>query len=370
MRSISKKLRVIIMTLIIMLVFTGCNKEANTNTSGRDIPDKITIVGLDNEESEVNLDDIKKLEKVNSDVISISSSGEENEMNVTGGLLEELLQKHDISQKDLSGIRFIASDGYSIDVPDTVLKSRDIILAYEVDGEPLFEDSQPIRVVVPDERAMYWVKKLEKIELIMDEDPQVDNQEASKLIILDSTLSKLKEVDYEYYKDMDKAVTIDELLTEFSLDDLNDKVFIKAGDGLEKTEANKVFRDAYIKTTGEGSPMFTSPDMPKGMTVKNILWFSVGDTSFLSVKSAMESFDKADLDGVEGILLKDILKDLKLDLEGTYTFTSVDGYSVDIIANDLQSGILYMIEDGKVTVEFTELDKRTTVKDLLSIEIK
>ncbi len=370
MGSFCKNRIVVIIAVIMLLMLTACDKEADTEISNGDIPDKITILGLGDEDIEVSVDDIKQLKKINKDVISISSSGEENEMNVSGGLMEELLQQYDKSQKDLSGIRVVATDGYSIDIPSEVLKNRDIILAYEVDGEPLFEDSQPIRVVVPDERAMYWIKSLSKIEILTGGENQTNNELVNKIIIFDTALTDLKEEDYEYYESMDKAIKIEELLTEFALDDIDEEIFIKAADGLEKSEANEVFRDAYIKTTGEAVPMFLSPDMPKGMTVKNILWFSIGETSFLSMDNAMENFDITGLDEAQGVTIKDIFNDINL-LEGdTYTFTGVDGYSVDIAAEDLDSGILYKMEDGKIAVQFLELEKNATVKDLLSIKVK
>src|SRR5699024_9063239 len=124
----SKNRMVIIIAVIMLLMLTACGKETGTQPSNADIPDEITILGLGDEDVQVSVDDIKQLEKVNKDVISISSSGEENEMNVSGGLLEELLQQHGKSQKDLSGIRVVAIDGYSIDIPSEVLKNRDVIL--------------------------------------------------------------------------------------------------------------------------------------------------------------------------------------------------------------------------------------------------
>lgn len=366
--KLSFKKRIVIISFAVMiLMLMACGRETGIQPSNADIPDKITISGLEDEVIEVSLDDIKELEKINQDVVSISSSGEENEMNVTGGLLEELLQKHGKTQKNLLGIRVVAIDGYSIEIPNEVLEHRDILLVYEIEGEPLFEDSQPIRVVVPDERAMYWVKSLDEIEILTNEEGQTDSEFVNKITIFDSTLSNLEETDYE---GVDKAIKIEELLTNCASDDLDGKVFIKAADGLEKGEDNKIFRDAYIKTTGEDAPMILSPDMPKGMTVKNILWFSIGETSFISMDSALGNFDAIDSDGIKGIAIEDIFDDIKLLKGDTYTFTGIDGYSVDINVEDLNSGILYKMGDGKTVIQFPELEKSTTVKELLSIEVK
>lgn len=366
MNLFSKRFMATTMLVIIILTIVGCGKEDNKQPASTDVSKKITIVNLEDDDMEISVDEIKELDKVNRDVISVTSSGEEDEMNISGGLLEELLEKYGKSQKDFSSIRLVAGDGYSVDIPSEILKNREIILTYEVDGEPLLEESQPIMIVIPEERAMYWVKNLEKIEILMDEGESTGEKSANRGIILESTFSDLQE-DYKYEASMDKAIKIERLLKEFSPEDLDEGVFIKAVDGLEKNEDNKVFRDAYIKTTGVNSPMFLSPDMPEGMTVKKILWFNLGESSFISVESAIESLGQEDLSQVK---LTDLLDEIGLNKGEKYTFTALDEYSVDISQDELESGILYMEEDGKVVVEFTELPKNTSVKDLLYIDVE
>ncbi len=83
---------------------------------------------------EAFFDEIKKLKVINKNVISISPSGEEIELNVSGGLLDELLDKYGISQTELIGIRVTSIDGYSMEIPSEILKNREIILAYEMGG--------------------------------------------------------------------------------------------------------------------------------------------------------------------------------------------------------------------------------------------
>ena len=113
---------------------------------------------------------------VNKDVVSVSSSGEETEMNVSGGLLGELLEIHGISQIELNGIRVTAVDGYSMEIPSEVLKNRDIILAYEIDGKPLLEKNRPVRIIIPGERAMYWVSAVSTIEISGGEQTTADGK--------------------------------------------------------------------------------------------------------------------------------------------------------------------------------------------------
>lgn len=367
-KSFSKKYKFILISMMI-LALTSCNKAVKTGNKNSETSNKICISGLEKENIEVKVDEIKKLKKVNKDVVAVTSSGERNEMNVSGGLLEELLGKYNKSQKNLSIVRFIATDGYSIDIPKEVLENRDIILAYEIDGKPLFEDSQPLRIIIPDERAMYWVKGLNKIEIV-ENDKKQGNKEIDKIIIFDTAILDLKQEDYKYYESVDKAIKTNDLLTSHASDNIEDEIFIKAADGLEKSESNKVFRDAYIKTTGKDSPIFLSSDMPKGMTVKDILWFSTGSTSFLSISKSFEYFDESNSDNIKGILFKDIMDDIDLTKGNTYIFVAKDGYKVEVSSEDANNCILYKNEDNKVVVYFSGLEKSTSVKDLLFIEVK
>lgn len=368
MRKDFKKCIIIFIVFSVVLL-ASCSNTQGTKTVNKDVVqsggDTITIIGLQEGGIKVPVDEIKALEKVTKDVISISSSGEENEMNVTGGLLEELLQKHKVSLKDLEGLRFVATDGYSIDIPKDIVQSRDIILAYEIDGEPLHEESKPIRTIIPDERAMYWVSQLSEIQLIGTSKSSESKEEStlSNLIFLDSAITALETVNYG--ETDDKAIKTADLLDKYG-QEKGGEVFIKASDDFEKSESNQVFSEAFIKITGENTPMLGAPDMPKGMTVKDLLWFSVGDTAFLSVEKALQVSNLIKGDGVS---LGLVLEDTGLSGE-TYELTALDGYSVEVSSDDVSQGIINKGDDGIISISFPNLDKGSSVKDLLSIKIK
>lgn len=367
MREKIKKCAMILLVLSAVLL-TSCSNTQSTSISNQDpeqgASDEVTITGLKEGDIKVSLEDIKGLEQVTKDVISISSSGEKNEMNVTGGLLEELLQKHKASLKDLEGLRFVARDGYSIDIPKDIVQSRDIILAYEMDGKPLEEESKPLRTIIPDERAMYWVSQLSEIQIIGASASSSPEKEStlSSLIFLDSAINTLETV--KYGETDDKAIKTSDLMDKY-VEAKGGEVYIKASDDFEKSESNQVFSEAFIKITGENAPMLGAPDMPKGMTVKDLLWFRVGDRAFLSVDKALQV---SSLMKDEGLSLEMILKDIGLNGEA-YELTAVDGYSVEILSDDLSQGIIKK-EDGIVSVTFANLEKNKSVKDLLSITIK
>ena len=285
-----------------------------------------------------------------------------------GGLLGELLEIHGISQIELNGIRVTAVDGYSMEIPSEVLKNRDIILAYEIDGKPLLEKNRPVRIIIPGERAMYWVSAVSTIEISGGEQTTADGK-SEKILMFDTAILNLDKQDYEHYESLEKAIKINDLLNEF-VPKGGGQVLIKAADGLQRNETRETFENAFIKITGKDSPMFLSPDLPKGMHVKNLLWFSVEKVAFLTVDRALETYSKSTLGDIKGISLKEILEDLDLEQGDIYVFTANDKYSVEIPKDDIHKGILYKTDDGSIRVSFEGLGKNTTVKNLLSIEIK
>ena len=139
---------------------------------------------------------------------------------------------------------------------------------------------------------------------------------------------------------------------------------------MEKNETLPIFQEAYIKITGADAPAFLAQDMPKGMQVKNILYFSNGSTAWVSYEKAKESLEILNLDNKEGIQVSAVLKEIGFTEGEIYTFTASDDYIVEINVGDLEKGLLYQDEKGRINAYFDGLPKNTTVKDLLSIETK
>lgn len=318
---------------------------------------------------EAFFDEIKKLKVINKNVISISPSGEEIELNVSGGLLDELLDKHGISQTELTGIRVTSIDGYSMEIPSEILKNREIILAYEMGGEPLFEESGPIRIVIPEERSMYWVRNVSTIGIVDGEEAAATDEQIERVLIFDTAISDLSKQDYEYHGILDKAIKIKDLLNKF-VPEGTGQVCIKSADGLQRNEIRKTFEDAFIRITGKESPMFISPYFSKGMSVKSILWFSSEKNVFLTMDRASEIYSKSTQENIGGVSLKAVLEDIGLTQGETYVFTASDAYSVEISRDNIHRGILYKGDDRSTRVDFEGLANSTTVKNLLSIEIK
>jgi len=151
-------------------------------------------------------------------------------------------------------------------------------VAFETNGEEIAP-----RFVVPGERAMYWVKQPGEIafETAAEEAPVTQEIYWGDLL---AQLKGSRVVDYEYKGDIYNALPISVLLGEL---DLGAKpvefVTIKSADGLTKTEKYDIFAAQLLVFEGTpDAPLYTGPELPAGMRVKNVESFQVGGVLVLT----------------------------------------------------------------------------------------
>jgi len=354
--------------VICLFLFSGCASESadQIDNDSETESEYIIITGLAEEEIQLTVKEVKNnYEPVSAHVTSIDSAGNEEQYHVKGALFHDILMNFDASQKELYAIRLVAGDGYQIEVPSEVLKARDVILAYEINEEPLDDKTKPLRAVIPDERAMYWVRNLTNIETLKGSESETE--EVTNIVLMETAFKTLNQEDYTYYENIDKAVKIEDLMSQFEVDPSIETVSFAASDGFEKNETGNIFMNSYLKITGEDAPLFLSPDMPKGMYVKNVLYCAVEDTLFMSAEQALAKYPVNDEGGIS---LSDIFADINITKSSNYVLTGADGYSVEVKAEDIETGIIAKDTEGEYRIKFSDLDKSSTVKDILMIESK
>lgn len=356
-----KKISKVILLLIVVFSLAACSEtevlEPEISYEGN------LAIAHNDQVIEIPYNDIYSMEAETVDMIGISSSGEEENYNFTGVKLNDVLADYDMSQNDFSFIRLEAGDGYAIDVPNKILEERDILLSYKQNGEVLEERKMPLRSAIEGERSMYYVSNLTNIELV---DSSVESESNLESIVFLETAANLLDLkEYTYYESVDSAFEVVNLLEIFSDADVESIEFI-AVDDFNKTEMMDVVNQGYLKMTGEDSPLFLVPDLPKGMHTKNILTMNAGDAIFMSLESGLEHFENVELNEHSGILAKDILSFVELESE-SYIVEAIDGYTVEIPHNDLIQGIISKDED-MYRVRFPEeLPSKYNLKEILSI---
>ncbi len=233
----------------------------------------ITIKGISEEDVVISGEEIKAYTAESVDAVSVDASGDEKPTSAKGVYLETLLAEHGTSQKDYGSLIITATDGYAIEIPADVLAKRDILIAYEVNGEDV-----DLRSVVPEERAMYWVKFIETIELLNPKEVV----ETKEVLFQESLIveNELTIEDYKFEDSVDEAVTIEDILAATGRTD--EFVTFMGLDGWNKTEKWDLATNQYMKITGDDAPMFVGPDLPKGMLMKENLYMKLSDVCILS----------------------------------------------------------------------------------------
>jgi hypothetical protein len=349
--KIIKKAAVFI--LLAALILTGCAKKEETQ---KRVNDSFTIEA-DGKEMTVTIAELtEKFVPVSLDVASTNSSGEENKMNITGVPLKEVLRSKGLELYSFNSVRPVSGDGYSIEIPQDILLKREVLLAYKINGEPINEKSKPVRIVVPDERAMYWARNVVKIELLNKR----ETVEIGKIVFLETAYKNLEQAKYMYQDSYDPAVKVKDILSAFGGQNEGELYFV-SGDGLKRTETFENALVSHIKIAGISSPLFLSPDLPGGMFIKEIVSFKNDDVCFFS----LESFQKM-TESTDGPMnVSKIIKNTELGENENYLITTLDGSKTAVSANELDDSKI-TINDGIYSLIFSDGVK--TVNNILSIE--
>ncbi len=308
---------------------------------------EIALTGLAGGERVITVDEIKKLEPFEGHVEGADSQGNVIETDIKGGRLSELLALYGINQTDLNGIRLTASDGYSIEVPHEILARRDVILAYETDGQPLDKDNAPVHVFIPEERAMYWVRMLSKIEVI----EAALGETATGVTIMESAYDKNDYTDFELNGQTYAALDTRKILADGTG---ADTVRMLAADGLEKNETLENFYKGVIQLEGENAPQFASDTLPIGMSVKKLLVIQSGTQAFYFLSSA-EATDGS-------VSLEKIAKDCGLAEADAYVLRFDDGGEKTVTPEELKT--LAVGPDGEMLTEDAQKNPK-----LISIQL-
>lgn len=93
------------------------------------------------------------------------TTGVKINITASGPLLTDVLAKNGIDINDYEAIGVTGRDNYYSMISKDIIRNRDIILGIMFDGEEIIREEKPVRIVVPDEMGVYWVKMVNKIDL-------------------------------------------------------------------------------------------------------------------------------------------------------------------------------------------------------------
>jgi len=309
--------RVAILLLAALLCLAACAPKEETPDSTQ----AITLTGL-GEEIQLTARELKALPAIETEAFTHDSKNRERTNQVKGVLLDEVLRPHGKTQADFAALTVSSDDGYQVSIPNDVLVARRVIIAYEMDGYAI-----PLRLCVPEERTMYWVKNLSQLDFSSNQEAQV----CTKVIILETAVASLETVDFPYNANTDKAVKIRDLAEKYFVPSA-EFVSIMAKDGLSPTMTWEAFLDNLLKLDGDAAPLLGRPDSIGAMSIKGFKYALCGDTALIFVG--------------DGTTVKDILDILSIPVSGNFILTGEDGRTVVISAAETAGVGIVISKDG------------------------
>lgn len=333
---------------VMLFGMAGCGGNSGLSEEELSIYDntKIILHGLKETDIEVSVAELKAMESVTEKAEAKRSNGDKVSVKATGPLLDTLVKAYGGDTADFSTVRFRAGDGYSVAMTSGMIEDSDVIVSYYDNGAPHEPENGPVRIVVPGQRAMYWVRMLTQIDF----ETEASALTPESLILLDTALPELDDENIERNGAAMQAVRTSALISEYS--DIDDNtvynVYMTASDGLNKNETKENFLNNYIRTSGENSPEFTGPELPDGMTVNGLMKINYGSTAFLSMAQLYEK------DGTatgEGVPFSALLKAVGNMTSDEYRITDAEGNSAGYTLEELSDAVFILNSDGSVTFD-------------------
>lgn len=254
---------------------TGLEKEVVSNYIVQEMWEKdensFSINWPENNSIRVNIDELKDFEQVEVETILQRTTGVKLDIKARGPLLNDILESKGIDINDYEAIGVTGRDNYYTMISKDIIQNRDVILGIEFNGEEILREEKPVRIVIPEEMGVYWVKMVNRIDLYESISPK----DIHSVHIFDTLVRDIKPYNYEYYGSKDESYLVGKILDKFPYVDPNGFFTMVGSDGLVKNETISMVRDRYyIKVGGENAPMNIGPAFKLGMNVKEMTHFS------------------------------------------------------------------------------------------------
>jgi Na+-translocating ferredoxin:NAD+ oxidoreductase RnfG subunit len=309
----------------------------------------------------VTTEDLKKYEQITVDTILQKTTGVKIDTEVSGPTLKDVMKQNGVDINDYEAIGITGRDNYYAMISKDIVQNRDIILGMVFDGKDIPREEKPVRIAVPDEMGVYWVKMVNKIELYTHISPK----DIESVHIFDALVSDIEPYYYEYYGSKDKSYLVGKLLSKFTHVDPNGFFTMVGSDGLIKNETINMVRDRYyIKTGGNNAPMNISPSFKLGMNVKEMSHFSTTTDAVIFPQVMMNVIGEETLPQGKAVKLKDTLElaGMVIEEKDDLLLVDMDGKEYPLSKNEYENAYLIPLDDGADAVL-----ENTLVKDVQKI---
>ncbi len=362
-----RKLFVMVFVLV-AVIFTACGGKGTDSKTIVPTPEKNELdpnaeLGIIGGGLKINLNAQEMMARPQKTFTckNVSSSGEVAEVEVTGFSLDELLAEHGIAMDNIISINFVGDDGFVMAAPAEIFADTEVYIMLEKNGDVLAYPTS----CIPDQRAMYWVRDLVRVEITMKDSTLAAREKSiNRISIFREAVDELTADLLDNRGTKVASYSLQAYFENFATKFPQRPVTMIAGDGFKKTETPEVLLKGFVTLESEPGredelPLYFSEEMNIGMRVKQLdAIIAEGEAIYLGREISV-----ADLFALVG------MKDAP-----SYRFIAGDGYVTEIPLAAISFGKIFIDENkGYMRVEFegydfTGVGGRGIVKYLTFIE--
>lgn len=160
-----KKAAVVVLAMIICMAACACGATVKADISAYENTE-ITITGLTDEDITVTPAELAE-KKCKKETVTTQGKGKEYTFKAIGPTLQSLTEEYGVVLEEVDELIIIASDGYTKSFDgEFFITHPDVYLSVANGNEPLAEDDQPLRLIIPGATPDNWVKGVVKIQII------------------------------------------------------------------------------------------------------------------------------------------------------------------------------------------------------------
>ena len=151
---------IVLFITVILLCMCACGTD-DIDISGYSDAE-IVFEGISDEPVYIS---VKQLKSMDCHTVKTKSTSDKiGTVKATGVWLSDILSEYELEQADFSCITVYGTDEYSAPLYSDFLKENRIMLAFGIDGQPLDEDSAPVRIIIPESDSAYWTRMVNRIK--------------------------------------------------------------------------------------------------------------------------------------------------------------------------------------------------------------
>lgn len=354
--------RHLIAVLALLMLFAalyGCTQQKSPDTQLA--PDAAVKISGDGIDITLTAADMQAREQKTFKCTNVESGGKINEVTVSGFSLRDILAENGVFLDEVGSLNLLASDGYSVIVPSEYYVGFDVYILLGFEGESL----EYPRSCIPDQRAMYWVKNLSKIELIGKTGTEKTKEQiVNRIDVFREGLKELEVIMLNYKDSQLPAYSLKAYCEKNNISITHDTVTMIARDGFKKEELADFYLENFVALESnqntDDMPLYFSETMNGGMRVKQLDYVIWGNRAvyFGDEISVSDLFVAAGMGKAE-----------------SYVFTADDGFELIVPYDAIEFGKIYTDEEkGFIRAEFDGYDFKDAkgggkVKYLVSIKI-